>query len=545
MLSTDPRLVFNQPPHLADYNLLQADPVLAQIMDQKEMEFARAELTQLGDQLGTAEFQKLGEQANRFRPELRTHDRFGHRIDEVEFHPAWHTLMATGVKAKVHCWPWLAEPSQPLGVRHQARVAAHYMLSQIEAGVGCPLTMTFAAVPTLRLGNPQLAKVWEPKITSTTYDFGLRHHSHKKGCIVGMAMTEKQGGSDVRANTTLAHPCPSYGEDYYRLEGHKFFCSAPMSDGFLTLAQLPEGLTCFFVARVLDDGARNSIRIQRLKDKLGNHSNASSEIEYHDTLAIRVGPPGRGVNTIIEMVNHTRLDCMISSTALMRSALLQAYHHSKHRSAFGKLLVKQELMRQVLADLSLEWQASFHFLMDLAEGYGRQDAQTAAFVRLATAAGKYWVCKRAPAMVGECLESLGGAGYVEEAILARLYREAPLPSIWEGSGNVMTLDILRALAKSPQTWEVCRQLLHSVPEQPASYHQTLSTLDNLMMAPCESQARLLAEKLALSLQARILLHKDPAVGEQFCQARLAPERGLQYGSTTLDCKLLLSRIAPD
>lgn len=524
-----PELVpaLNQPTPLENYDSFACDPVLSQGVAREGAAWASEELSAWGRQTGSREFLEWGRLANRYEPELQTFDRFGNRIDEVEFHPAWHHLIGAGVKAKVHSWPWL----DPKPGAHVARVAAHYLLSQAEAGVGCPLTMTFAAVPALQL-QPDLAKDWVPRITSTTYDFGLRAPQEKAGCLMGMAMTEKQGGSDVRANTTRAERTDEAG--VYRLFGHKWFCSAPMCDAFLTLAQTEKGISCFLLPRVLPDGTRNRMHIQRLKEKLGNRSNASSEIEFQGALVHLVGELGRGVPTIIEMVNHTRLDCMIGSAAVMRAALVQALNHCRGRYAFGALLVDQPLMRQVLADLSLEWEAATVLLLRLARGYDARKGPEAAFVRLATAVGKYWVCKRGPGLVGEALECHGGAGYVEEHCMARHYREAPLTSIWEGSGNVMCLDVLRALTKSPETGEIFRQELAPALGQHPLYDEAVKELEAMMRQPSESLARQLTERMALALQAALLLQHSPRSGAAFCEARLGSGRGLVYGATAFD-----------
>lgn len=516
----------NQPADLTDYNGFLSDPVLSSLMA-REANWALPQLEKLGAYVGNAEWQEQGALANRCGPVLKAFSRQGERIDEVEYHPSWHRLIELGIQFGVHCLPWVEHREGA----HQARVGLHYLLTQLEAGVGCPLTMTFAAVPSLRR-QPDLADLWVPRITSQEYDFGLRPPAEKRGCLMGMAMTEKQGGSDVRANTTVAR---SNADGSYTLQGHKWFCSAPMGDAFLTLAQLPAGVTCFLVPRILPDGSRNRLHIQRLKDKLGNRSNASSEIEYHGAMAWRVGEEGRGVATIIEMVNHTRLDCVVCTTSLMRAALVQADHHARHRQAFGRRLVEQPLMLNVLADLTLEWEAAVHLMVRLARGYDRsqQDPAEAAFVRLATAVSKYWVCKRGAAYAEEAMECLGGSGYVEESPLPRIYREMPLPSIWEGSGNVICLDVLRAVSKTPQTLE----LFFAEVEQARGAHPLLDrTVEDLKTAwsrgqDLEVEARRLVEKMALSLQASLLLRQATSeVAEAFCQTRLGPEGHYQLGT---------------
>jgi len=517
--------VFNQPPPLAGYNSFEIDVPLREAAAREGAAWASDELSAFGELCGRAETIELGRLANRYPPELRTHDRFGHRIDEVEFHPAWHQLMKIGVEAEVHALPW----SRKRPGAHVARAVKHYLLTQVEAGVGCPLTMTFAAVPALG-HEPELAREWHPRLLSKNYDPGLRPPEEKAGCLVGMAMTEKQGGSDVRANTTRAEKTAG-GE--YRLTGHKWFCSAPMCDAFLTLAQTGAGLTCFLVPRVLSGGRRNPFRIQRLKDKLGNRSNASSEIEYRATAAWRVGEEGRGVPTIIEMVNHTRLDCTIGATGLMRQALTQALHHTHHRAAFGSLLSEQPLMRNVLADLALEVEAAVALTLRLARAYDAENDDELHFRRIATAVGKYWVTKRAPGVVVEALECHGGNGYVEESILPRLYRESPLLSIWEGSGNVMCLDVLRALAREPESAPALLAELALTRGADRRYDALLAEIENELgrRGDAELRGRRIAERLGLALQASLLLqHAPSAIAEAFCAARLGRGGGLEYGT---------------
>jgi putative acyl-CoA dehydrogenase len=509
----------NQPPHLQDYNAYQQDPVLTQWLSDS------ANLIELGHKVGEPEWQERGVLANQYGPTLKAFSRQGERIDEVSFHPAWHELMALGMKHGVHCLPW----EEGAGARaHQERVGAHYLLTQLEAGVGCPLTMTFAAVPSLRR-QPEVAEQWVPRLVSREYDFGLKLPETKKSCLMGMAMTEKQGGSDVRANTTQAEPL---SDGTFRLIGHKFFCSAPMSDAFLTLAQRPAGVTCFLVPRVLPDGTRNRIHIQRLKDKLGNRSNASSEIEYHGAIAWKVGEEGRGVPTIIEMVNHTRLDCVVCSTSLMRAALVQALHHCRSRLAFGRLLSEQPLMVNVLADLSLEWEAALLLMMRLAQGFDSKSPEESAWVRLVTAIAKYWVCKRGAAFAQECMECLGGSGYVEESVLPRIYREMPLTSIWEGSGNVICLDVLRAVHKTPSVldlfWERLQPAAAEHPRLGAAVAELKQDWQGSEAA--EVRSRSLVERMALCTQAALLIEHSPAeVAQAFMESRLGP--GLRQWGT--------------
>jgi putative acyl-CoA dehydrogenase len=440
--------VFNTPPPLVGVNAFTSDASLAgAVAALTDVELKP--LIALGELAGSEQAQDWGRLANSNPPLLRTHDRFGHRIDEVEFHPAWHELMSVAVGNGLHGTPWMRAVAldgtdSAVDQRdHLIRALKFYVWGQVEAGHGCPVSMTYAIVPALRHA-PDLAIQFEPLLGSTTYDFGLRPPLGKAGLLAGMAMTEKQGGSDVRANTTRAEP----HDDHYLLTGHKWFCSAPMCDLFLVLAQAPGGLSCFLVPRMLPDGTRNTFLIQRLKDKLGNRSNASSEVEFDATHGWLVGDEGAGVRTIIDMVTMTRLDCVIGSSSLQRAALVQALHHARHRSAFGRPLVEQPLMREVLADLAVESAASTALFVRLARAI---DDGESAFVRLAVAAAKFWVCKRTPAFVAEALECLGGNGYVEDSGLPRLFRESPLNGIWEGSGNVIALDVLRAAQRDPQS----------------------------------------------------------------------------------------------
>jgi putative acyl-CoA dehydrogenase len=500
-----------------------------------------------------------GRLANENKPILRTFDRYGHRIDEVEFHPAWHQLMKMGVEHELHSLPWTSD--EPFV--HTARAALYMTAMQAEAGFCCPITMTFAVVPALR-AQPELAAEWEPLVTATTYDPRLIPASEKGSAIAGMAMTEKQGGSDVRANTTVATPINGGGAGAeYLLVGHKWFCSAPMSDLFLVLAQTDDGLSCFLLPRILPDGSRNAFHIQRLKDKLGNHSNASSEIELHGAWARMVGEPGRGVPTIIEMVGHTRLDCVIGAAAGMRAGVVSALHHTAHRSAFGKTLIDQPLMRNVLADLCLESEATTALAMRLARAYdeahadvvfggvgGTQDESDAQlFKRLATAVGKFWSCKRAPNHAFESLECLGGAGYVEESGMPRLYREAPLASIWEGSGNVMSLDVLRALTRSPRSLEVFFEEVEQAHGADPRLDASVAKLKTQFSDPAtlEQRARRVVEGMALCLQGSLLVRGAPAaVADAFCGSRLGDDGGLEYGTLPpgVDFEGIIARSRP-
>src|SRR5215831_1421282 len=439
--------VQNQPPPLEPYNLFASDAVLGEAVQREGAGWAKGELTALGATLGKPETIRLGFDANRFPPQLRTLDRYGHRLDEVEFHPAWHELLTIALADGLHSSPW----ADPKPGAHVARAAGTYMLGQIESGVYCPLAMTYGSVPTLRHA-PVLASEWLPRIFSRDYDKRFCPARLKTSALVGMGMTENQGGSDLRTNTTQAKPA---GDGSFRLHGHKWFMSAPMCDAFLVLAQSPKGLSCFLMPRWTPDGERNAIQIVRLKDKLGNRSNASSEVEFHGAYAQLVGEEGRGIPTIIEMGNYTRLDCAIGSAGLMRQAVAQAVHHAQHRTAFQKKLADQPVMTAVLADLALESEAATALALRLARAYDRQDDPAeAAFRRVVTPAAKYWICKRAPALIAEAMEVLGGNGYVEECVMPRLYREAPVNSIWEGSGNIMCLDVLRAMEGTPNAADV-------------------------------------------------------------------------------------------
>jgi putative acyl-CoA dehydrogenase len=521
--------VENQPPPLPEVNLFESDRVLKDAVVTEGGGWAAARLADFGALVGSERVQELGRLANRHAPELRTHDRFGHRVDEVEFHPAWHELMALGRAAEIHALPWRRpEPGSQV-----ARAALAFLMNQAESGVCCPFAMTFAAIASLREA-PALAAEWEPALTAAGYDPRGLPLSAKAAASLGMAMTEKQGGSDVRANTTRAVSC----DGGYRLTGHKWFCSAPMSDGFLTLAQAEDGLSCFLVPRWLEDGARNTFLIQRLKDKLGNRSNASAEIEYRDTWARLVGEPGRGVAVILKMVQLTRLDVSICSAALMRRALIEALHHAAHRRAFQKTLIDQPLMENQLADLALESEAATRLVLRLARALDRAagDEGERAFARIATPVAKYWLAKRAPGVVFEAMEVLGGNAYVEESVLPRLYREAPVSAIWEGCGNVICLDVLRALAKAPDgaaaflaECERARGADRRLDAAAARLGRALGR-DPAQGAPNEAGARGLVEAMARTLQAALMhAHGAPEAAERFAAARLEGEAGF-YGT---------------
>ena len=437
--------VINAPPPFAGRNLYAEDRALREAARLHGGDWVEQPLSALGGAAGSEEVLQWGEDANRYPPELQTFDRFGRRLDEVRFHPAYHRLMTLAMEHRIHSIGW-KEKREGKHVAHAAMLA---LFSQAEAGTMCPISMTYASVPALR-HQPDIASVWVPKVVDGTYDAPLRPIAEKRGVTVGMAMTEKQGGSDVRANTTRATPLGKGGPGAeYRLVGHKWFCSAPMSDAFLTTAYTDRGLSCFLVPRIKPDGARNTIQIMRLKDKLGNKSNASSEIEYHDAYAQMIGEEGRGVATIIDMVHHTRLDTMAGSLGIMRRALAEAVHHVSHRRAFQKTLIDQPLMRAVVADIALDYEAAAMLTMRVARAFDGESEHERRFARLAVALGKFWITKRTPQFVYECLECLGGGGYVEDCPLPRFYREAPVNAIWEGSGNVIALDILRAFQKEP------------------------------------------------------------------------------------------------
>ena len=518
--------VANQPPPLVNYNLFEADAPLREALEREGGAWAHDLVHELGRLAGTDEAIEWGFQANSNPPKLHTHDRFGNRIDEVEFHPSWHRLMEVAVGHGLHALPW----REPRPGAHAARAAAFYVWSQVEGGHGCPMSMTYAAVPALRT-QADLAATWEPLMTTLDYDPGLRPATAKRGALFGMAMTERQGGSDVRSNITRAEPTVDGG---YLLTGQKWFCSAPMCDAFLVLAQAPRGLTCFLLPRVLPDGTLNRFHIQRLKDKLGNRSNASAEIELVKAWAEMVGEEGRGVRTIIEMVNHTRLDCVIGSASLMRQAVAQATHHTAHRSAFGKLLSQQPLMLNVLADIAVESEASTILMMRLAGAFDRaSDAEESQFRRLGLAVSKYWVCKRAITVVAEALECHGGNGYVEESIMPRLYREAPLNSIWEGSGNVNALDVLRAMSREPESIAAFLAEVELAKGSDARLDRAVVDLkvELANAAEAESRARRVVERMAIALQGSLLIrYGDPAVAGAFCASRLQGDWGHSLGT---------------
>ncbi|TRV73115.1 DNA alkylation response protein [Streptomyces sp. 130] len=523
--------VTNQAPPLTGHDVAD-DAVLLEGLRREGAEWHTEDLHRLGRLVGSAQAQEWAEQANVNEPVLRTHDRYGHRVDEVDFHPAYHHLMNASVSAGLAGAAWADERPGA----HVARAAGFMVMSTLEAGHLCPVSMTYAVVPALRHA-PDLAKTYEPLLTSRVYEAGLRTPAEKPGLLAGMGMTEKQGGTDVRANSTVATEA---GDGTWRLRGHKWFTSAPMNDLFLVLAQAPGGLSCFLVPRVLPDGSRNTFRIQRLKDKLGNRSNASSEPEFDDTVAWLVGPEGKGVRTIIDMVTMTRLDCVIGSAAGIRAALAQAAHHVRHRSVFGAKLIDQPLMRNVIGDLAVESEAATTLglrLAGAADRAQRGDTGERAFLRLATAVSKYWVCKRQPVAVAEALECLGGNGYVEESGMPRMYREAPLNGIWEGSGNVNALDLLRAMAREPESLDAFRAEVEAASgadrRLDAAWRELRGELVLTEDAPL--RARRLIERAALVLQGSLLVrHAPAAVADAFCASRLAGDRGLAFGTLAPD-----------
>lgn len=536
----------NQVPALSGYNLFLTDQTLVEAVKREGATWALEQITELGDILGTAEAQNWGVEANENVPVLHTHDRNGNRRDEVIFHPSWHRLMKTSIGHRLHSLPWLEHKKGA----YVARAALMMITVQNEAGHTCPVSMTFSGLASLR-AEPALAREWEPRILSSNYDSRFMPAPDKRGVLLGMGMTEKQGGSDVRANTTRAERIGNSRE--YLITGHKWFCSAPMCDAFLILAQTEKGLSCFLLPRWKPTGEKNRFFIQRLKDKMGNRSNASSEVEFDSAWAHMVGEEGRGVNTIIEMVNHTRLDCAVASAGLMRQALVQALHHCCHRKAFGKLLVDQPLMRNVLADLALESEAATLMVMRLAASFDarQSDEHERAFCRIATAFSKYWLCKRSPLHVGEAQECLGGNGYVEDSGMPRLYREAPLYGIWEGSGNVICLDILRALAKDPGTVDAVLQELRSARGSDSDLNSFLEQTQTELTAclkqglknggggaEAEVQARRLAERLALALQASLVVRHSPAgCADAFIASRLKGDHGHAFGTLPVGLEL--------
>lgn len=523
--------VTNQVPDLHDYNIFTTDIALVEGIRREQAAWHEAELVRFGTELGSKEILQMGELANRHLPELTTHDRFGNRIDTVEFHPSWHRLLGLLRRECLHALPWVQQKPGS----HVARASGYFMQAQVESGSLCPTTMTFASIPVLQ-NEPALFAALKEKLFSREHDPRDLPIEQKKSILIGMGMTEKQGGSDVRTNTTVARPLNGAGRGAeYALTGHKWFFSAPMCDAHLVLARTDAGLSCFFVPRWRPDGGKNAVLVQRLKDKLGNRSNSSSEVEFQDAYGVMVGEEGRGIPTIIEMANHTRLDCVIGSAGLMRHAFVQAAHHARHRSAFGRHLADQPLMRNVLSDLALESEAATLLMLRLARAFeSPQDPLERAWRRIVTPAAKFWICKRALEFTGECMEIWGGNGYVENAPMARMYREAPVNSIWEGSGNVMCLDVLRATEREADGFLLLLDELNQV----AATHEGLEKLvtalrKDLATAPDQREmlARRFAQRLVLATQGALMLQHAPgAIADAFITSRIDAECGRVYGT---------------
>jgi len=538
--------VENQPPALENYNVFLSDRALVDAISREAPGASSDDLVRLGETAGRPEILALGFEANEHPPELRTHDRFGNRIDEVLFHPAWHELMRYAARAGLAGTPWREDGRY----RHLLRAAKFFIWAQVESGHGCPISMTYASVPVIE-AQPELADMWVAPLTEPAYDPQLVPIARKQSALCGMGMTEKQGGSDVRANTTRAVPAatPGPGREYL-LRGHKWFCSAPMSDAFLVLAQTGSGLSCFLVPRVLADDTRNPFALVRLKNKLGNRSNASAEVEFDETHGWLVGDEGEGLTRIVEMVNFTRMDCALGSAALVRAALATATHHAAHRRVFGSPLVNRPLMQNVLADLALESEAATRLCMRVARAIddGANDPRSATLKRIGTALAKYYVCKRAPTVVGEALECLGGNGYVEESIAPRLYREAPLNSIWEGSGNVNALDVLRILRKRPDAFYAWREEIVAAQGEPP-IGRALQDVERDLIDPAlgETDARRISERMALLWQAALLVQSAPSsVADAFIASRIEGRWGRTLGTLPPGSALreIVSRAAP-
>jgi putative acyl-CoA dehydrogenase len=538
--------VVNVSRELADYNLYTQDAALVEAVRREGAAWAHDDLSSFGAFVGRGEYLELGALANRFGPELDTHDRFGNRVDLVRFHPAYHTLMRTAIEYGLHSSPWTG----PGPGAHVARAARIYMHTQVEAGHGCPITMTFASVPTLRT-TPGIAAIWEPRVTARVYDPRNIPDTGKRGLTIGMAMTEKQGGSDVRANSTRAFPVGAAGPgEAYELVGHKFFVSAPMCDAFLVLAQDARGLSCFLLPRWRPDGTKNPMEVLRLKRKMGNVSNASSETELRGALAWMVGEPGDGVRTIIEMVAMTRFDCMIGSAAGQRAAVSQALHHCAIRSAFGRVLNRQPLMQNVLADLVLEHEGSLALAMRIARALDqRADPHEDLLVRLGTAVGKYWICKRTPNHAYEAMECIGGSGVMEDGPCPRLFRESPINAIWEGSGNVQCLDVLRAISKTPESVTAFLEEVGKAKGANAQLDRWSEALRRDLADPTEIEyrARDIVDRLALALQSALLLqHAPKGISDAFCASRLTDSGERNYGTLPrgVDCAAIIERATP-
>ncbi|HYF18977.1 MAG TPA: isovaleryl-CoA dehydrogenase [Ramlibacter sp.] len=543
----DTHEVFNQPESLAGYDLFAGNAALRDALKLNAPQLDTSSLSQLGQRLGTPEMQLHARLANVHAPQLRTHDRFGRRADLVEFHPSYHALMAVAVQAGLHGTPWSSQQASA----HVLRAAGFMLFTELEPAVLCPISMTYAVTPALR-ANAAVHAGWGPKLANRAYDPSFRHWRDKAGLTMGMGMTEKQGGSDVRANTTRAEP--DGRDDWgrrYRVTGHKWFFSAPMCDAFLVLAQTASGLSCLFLPRVLDDGSVNAIRIQRLKDKLGNRANASSEVEFEGATAWLVGDEGRGVPQILEMGTLTRLDCALGTTGLMRHALALALDHTSQRQAFGQRLLEQPLMRNVLADLALEAEAACALSIRLARAFDRRgDGHEAAMARLLTPIAKFWICKRGSHFAQEAMECLGGNGYVEEGgegVMARIYREMPLNSIWEGAGNIMALDLLRAMRKADAAAALAQELAPARGAHPALDRLAASLPTRVEAMATEIEARRLAQDVALAVQAALLLQSaPPAVFSAFCDSRLARDWGHAFGTlpARTDFDALITRAMP-
>ena len=543
--SAETHEVINQPTALENYNAWQADTVLRHWVKAFAGDWAEDQLSDYGARAG-GNLLQAGFDANHYKPEFFPHNRFGQRVDYVHFHPAYHELMRTAIEAGLHALPW----SEPKPGAHVARAAMEYLHSQADPGTGCPLTMTFAAIPTLK-NQPELFKQWAPKIMARKYDERNVPYFEKEGLTIGMAMTEKQGGSDVRANTTKAYPLGIDGNvPTFEIVGHKWFCSAPMCDAFLVLAYTDAGLSCFLLPRWKPDGTKNAMYVQRLKAKLGNVSNASSEVEYRGAFAWLVGEEGRGVRTILEMVAMTRFDCMVGSSAQIAQGVMQAIHHCSGRAAFGKNLLNQPLMQNVLADLAIEAEAALAITMRMGHALDNMaDENEAALVRIGTAIGKYWICKRAPQHAYECMESIGAVGLIEDNVAARLYRDAPVNAIWEGSGNIQCLDVLRALSREPEALDVFIAELNKARGKDHRYDQFVSDLYARFedKATLEVRARVVVEKAALAWQAATLLqYGEQLIADAFIASRLSGEGGQMYGTLppTVDYAAIIARAKP-
>jgi putative acyl-CoA dehydrogenase len=532
--------VTNQPPPFENVNLFTTDAALQNALTQAGGGVHAARLATFGARCGSSEVAGWAMQANRNPPQLKQFDKYGERIDEAEFHPAYHELMKLGFENGISSAAWNNEAG------HVLHTAIEFLMAQAEPGVCCPMTMTYACLPAIQ-HDATLYAEWSPRVLAGKYDGSSQPAKNKAGATIGMAMTEKQGGSDVRANTTRA---TKNADGSYTLVGHKWFCSAPMSDAFLTLAYADGGLTCFLAPRWKPDGSRNAIHVMRLKDKMGDKANASSEIEYHGAFAQRIGEEGRGVRTIIEMVHHTRLDCILAPAAYMRQALANALWHTAHRTAFQKKLIDQPLMRSVLADLAIESEAATALTFHIAKSFDESASagETTAFSRIATPIGKYWINKRVVNFVYECMEAHGGAGYIEEGVMPRIFRQSPLNSIWEGSGNVICLDVLRAMGREPDSVAAFVDEIEKTRDANAALDRAIDAVkDALAKPPAESAARHLVETMALALQGAVLARTTPpAVFDAFCATRLADRPGFAYGAVDakIDVNAILTRAMP-